>query len=875
MPSSHSRRSSLRAASCVTVLGLSVAALGVVSVPAQAADPVTIQLLNINDFHGRIDANTVKFATTVENLRSGEPDTLLLSAGDNVGASLFASSAQQDEPTLDVLDALGLRSSAVGNHELDKGAADLTGRISDRADFAYLGANVYLEGTSTPALQEYAVHEVGGITVGVIGVVTQETTDAVSPAGIAGLEFGDPVEAVNRVAGRLTDGDAGNGEADVVVAEYHEGADAGQPASTLAAEVAKGGAFAAIVNDTSAAVDVIFTGHTHSTYAWDAPIPGSVATRPIVQTGSYGANIGQVALTYAPDTDTVTAYSKANVARVATADTTLPRVAQVKSITDAALTRAVEIGNRVVGSQVGDITTAFTGGTYTGPRGTYVGGTRDDRAAESTLGNLVADALLEGVANGSPDLAVTNPGGLRAELLRAGDTTTYSLNTDGVITLAEAAAVLPFANTVSLVDLPGASVKQLLEQQWPTGSRSTTLKLGVSGNVRITADPTRAVGDRITSVRIDGELLDPARTYTVSTLNFLAAGGDGFSAFTQGTSTDVGLLDLDLLADQIGQGSPLRPDHARRQVNVTGALPGTVGAGDHVDVDVSGLDLTSQGSPANTRVLAYAVDGAAYRKLGSFPATAGVAQVDLTVPADLAGRQGLALIAEPSHTLVGGALPPIASTTNASVPAQALRGTPTTVTATVQSDLVPSGPARLLDGDVVVARAEVVDGTATFSLSGSELAAGTHQVRVAYAGDGAVAPSASAVGLLVVVVPTQATPQPTPQPTPAPVVVGPVVAPEVLSLTARVRPGRIVAQQTRARVTVTLRSPSGRTDVSGRPVRARVGGHTYRVVLDEGRATVRLRAFTRPGKRRLRVRYWDAVLDERVETTVLLRVRRP
>ncbi|MFX8879527.1 hypothetical protein ABTM72_19220, partial [Acinetobacter baumannii] len=83
--------------------------------PAQAADDVTIRLLDINDFHGRIDANTVKFAGTVEQLRAeaGEANTLFLSAGDNIGASLFASSVQQDEPTIDVLDALDLAVSTV------------------------------------------------------------------------------------------------------------------------------------------------------------------------------------------------------------------------------------------------------------------------------------------------------------------------------------------------------------------------------------------------------------------------------------------------------------------------------------------------------------------------------------------------------------------------------------------------------------------------------------------------------------------------------------------------------------------------------------------------------------------------------------------
>lgn len=92
------------------------------------------------------------------------------------------------------------------------------------AQWDYLGANVYKKGTTTPALPEYSIQEVNGVKVGIIGAVTQETGTLVAPGGVKDIEFGDPVEAVNRVAKQLTDGDESNGEADVIVAEYHEGA---------------------------------------------------------------------------------------------------------------------------------------------------------------------------------------------------------------------------------------------------------------------------------------------------------------------------------------------------------------------------------------------------------------------------------------------------------------------------------------------------------------------------------------------------------------------------------------------------------------------------------------------------------------------------
>ena len=427
-----------------------------ISTAEAVAVPVDINLLNINDFHGRIDSNTVKFAGTIEQLRAagGEDNTLFLSAGDNIGASLFASSSQLDQPTIDVLNALGLQTSAVGNHEFDQGIDDLTGRVADAADWDYLGANVYLKGTTEPALDEYELLDVDGVSVAVIGVITEETPTLVSPDGIATLDFGDPVEAVNRVAAELSDGDPANGEADVIIAEYHDGAGAGTPdGSTLEAEVADGGAFADIVTGTAASVDAIFTGHTHKQYVWDAPVPGvDGATRPIVQTGSYGENIGQIELTYDPATDSVVSYEARNVPRTTATNeeliATYPRVAEVKTIVDTAVAQAAVIGNQPVGDLTADITRAFTNGGA------------EDRAAESTLGNLIADALLESLSDetvGGAEIGVVNPGGIRADLLTGAD---------GVITYADANAVLPFLNNLWTTTLTGAQVKVMLEQQW-------------------------------------------------------------------------------------------------------------------------------------------------------------------------------------------------------------------------------------------------------------------------------------------------------------------------------------------------------------------------------------------------------------------------
>ncbi len=708
------------------------------SAATAAAPPVEVTLLDINDFHGRIDANTVAFAGTVEELRaSAAGPTLFLSAGDNIGASLFASSVAEDQPTIDVLNTLGLQATAVGNHEFDRGFADLDGRVSDAADYPQLGANVYLKGTETPALDEYALLDADGLTVGVIGAVTEETPTLVSPAGIAELDFGDPVAAINRVAAQLSDGDVANGEADVLVALYHEGAGAGTPdGATLEEELAAGGALAALVNDTSADVDAIFTGHTHKEYAWSAPIPGTDRTRPIVQTGSYGANIGQITLTVDPATGDVSAHTEKNVPRTTTPASTLvgayPRVAEVKTIVDAALAAAAEIGNTAVGEVSGDITTAFAGGSF--QNGAWTGGTRDDRASESTLGNTVATMLrdsLSDLPNGA-DIGVTNPGGLRADLwdtqAEFGATAVPAL-TDGTVSFSQANAVLPFTNTLGLVTLTGAQFTAMLEQQWQRNADGTVpsrpyLQLGLSDNVTYTFDGSRPEGSRITSVTIDGAALDPAANYRIGTFSFLASGGDNFRAFTEGTDyVDTGLLDYEAWVDYIADNSPLAPDYAKHAVQVTN-VPATVTAGEAFSFDVASLDLTSRGAPENT-TLDIAWGGT---PLGQVPVAAGAATVTVTLPADApAGAGELTLAAPVSGTVVRvpvtveqAAVPATETTTRliAVLPVHINRLVHSTLVASVQQadGARAEGTVEFREGDTVVASIPLSRGIATHTL---------------------------------------------------------------------------------------------------------------------------------------------------------------
>ena len=624
---------------------------------------VELNLLGVNDFHGRIDSNTVFFAGTIEKLRAAAAPgaTAFLSSGDNIGASLFASAVAKDQPSIDVLNALDMRASAVGNHEFDGGFADLRDRVIDggsNAKFPYLGANVYRKGTTEPALPEYTVLDLNGIKVAVIGTVTQEVPSLVTPAGITGLEFGDPVDAINRVAAKIKAGKL----ADVIVATNHDGAGSGIPeGSSLEQEVAAGGPFAKMVTEVSPDVAAIFNGHTHKQYAWDAPVPGVPGkTRPIVQTGNYGEFIGQIQLTIDTRTMTVSGYKAGNVKRTTTAEQPVadlvaryPRVAEVKAIVDKALADAAVIGNQPVGKVTADITTAFGGSPAV----------RDDRTSESTLGNLVADVLVDTLKApelGGADIGVVNPGGLRNELYYA---------PDGIITYAEANAVLPFVNNLWTTSLTGAQVKTLLEQQWQTNPDGTVpsrayQQLGLSKNVNYTYDATLPAGDRITSIRVNGALIDPAKSYRIGTFNFLATGGDNFRVFQEGVNAkDSGLVDRDAWIGYLRAHESVSPDFARRSVAVVNTTAAEVNAGDALTLAVSKLDLTSLGSPVNTSLRATFTDAkGAVTDLGSVPVSAGAATVDLKVPAGAAAGAGtLVLTAVESGTVVKAAVTVAAS----------------------------------------------------------------------------------------------------------------------------------------------------------------------------------------------------------------------
>lgn len=589
-------------------------------VKADFSSAVNIDIVSMNDFHGRLSAEAPSssnptppagaavLAGMVESYRAQNPETLFVAAGDSIGGTTFTSFIQQDTPTLDVLNEIGLDASSFGNHEFDAGRADVENRVLPYANFPYLAANVYADGK--PAYQQYSISQVDGVNVAFVGAVTEDLPSLVSPDRIQGLEVRDVATEVNRVADDLTDG-VGE-QADVIVLLVHEGA----ATPEVAADDSK---FGEIVGGVSDSVDAIVSGHTQQRY--DAVIDG----RPIIQSGQYGEAYGKMSLSVDPATKELLSI-EADVLPLAGQFAPDPEVAKIVADAEAV---AVERGS----AEVGRIDGSFL-------RGRQSNGS-ENRGAESTLGNLVADAHLAAASDRGAQVAFMNPGGLRADLRLEADPATPG-DGQGVVTYAEAASVQPFANTLVTVDLTGAQIRQVLEQQWqPAGASRPFLKLGVSSNLTYTYDPAAQAGSRIGTLVLDGQVLADDAVVKVVANSFLAAGGDNFTAFRDGASrADTGLVDLQATVNYFeAAGEPLTPDPAQRAVGVSLSAPDADGysSGDQVTLTLSSL-LFGNGGPQQGTAVVSTADGTELGRAAIDPTIVdttdeqGRATVTVTIP---------------------------------------------------------------------------------------------------------------------------------------------------------------------------------------------------------------------------------------------------
>ena len=511
--------------------------------PAQVPAGVNVQLLAINDLHGQLEppagANGAMagipaggaeyLATHIHQLKATNPNSLVVSAGDLIGASPLLSALFHDEPTIEAMNAIGLDLNAVGNHEFDEGAAELLrmqqggchpvdgclgGDRFGGADFAFLAANVVDKRTREPLFAPYHIAEFEGVRVAFIGMTLEGTPQIVTPSGVAHLDFLDEADTANRYAAELQ---AQGIEAIVVV--LHEG---GYPVLPLPVPLCPGisGPVVDIVKRMDAAVDLVVSGHTHQPYTCD------IDGRPVTSAASLGRLVTDIDLTVDAVSGDVTSVVANNVIVHRQVAPDPP----ITALLDRYRAIAEPLENRVIGSTAGTLTRAQT------------------PAGESALGDVIADSQLAATSAadvGGAVAAFMNPGGIRADL------------DNGDVTYGEAFTVQPFGNNLVTMTLTGAQIETLLEQQW-CGQSSPRI-LQVSASVRYTWDASRAACDRVQphDVHIASTPLDVDAPYRVTVNSFLADGGDGFTVLTEGSDRLGGPVDLDAFEDYLAVHSPV------------------------------------------------------------------------------------------------------------------------------------------------------------------------------------------------------------------------------------------------------------------------------------------------------------------------------
>ena len=564
-------------------LPLAVAVLAL-ALPLQAGELVTVRLIAFNDLNGHLEpgANSIAMpdprdpaqrialraggvahlAGAVRQLRAEQPASLLISTGDLVGASPLVSALFRDEPTVEVMNALGLDLNVAGNHEFDHGVAELRRLIAGGcateprgatttcaggqhgyagATFPFIAANVEDAASGAPLLGPFVVRSVGGVRIGFVGAVTRSTPGIVMPDGIRGWRFSAEAPALNRHARRLrAEG------VNAIVAVVHEGGEADGGINDCANP--RGPIFD-IARALDPAVDVVLSAHTHRAYNC------RIDDRVVIQGASFGRLLSVVDLQIDRATGAVNrGHTRARNLPVANglegdqavkaAYPPYPADAQIAAIVEHYRERVAPLAERPVGR---------------------IAATFERLASEqgdSPAGRLIADAHLAATRGNGAQIALTNAGGIRSDL--------RPRQADGTVTFGDVFTMQPFGNPLVTMTLTGAQLKALLESQWrgragrpsflqPSSTLVYAWRDGAPPGARVVED----------SILVDGQPWQRSRRYRVTVNSFLAAGGDRFALFLEGTERVGGPLDVDALAQYLSQqsaGQPLAVDPARRIV---------------------------------------------------------------------------------------------------------------------------------------------------------------------------------------------------------------------------------------------------------------------------------------------------------------------
>ena len=544
---------------------------------ATPAAPVSVRIIAFNDFHGALetparpidvqaaDGTTVRvpaggaayFASAVKELKAGNPNNVVVAAGDLTSASPLVSSLFLDEPTVKALSMAGLEYNAAGNHEFDRGTTELL-RLQmggcDKNAVAqpcqlepFKGASyTYLAGNTLDALGNSLMPATGlktfgtgrsKITIGFIGLTTRMTGTYVDPAGITGYRFADEAETANKLIPQLKAQGA-----DAIVMMVHEG---GYPARSDQPNQCEGlsGPILDIMERLNPGIDVIVSGHTHRAYVCD--YSATNPTKPVLLTsaGNNGVMLTGIDLTFDPVTRKVSARSARQVivqgdgavsaggpVKANPAFPTYPADPAVAAHVARYAAAAAPLARRPVGKASAPILRD-----------------EDSEMVESPLGLLIADAQLAATQKDGAQIALMNPGGVRASITPAAD---------GTVTFGDLFTTQPFGNNLQVREYSGAQLLAVLEQQF---TNEDGQKLLFPAGLTYSYDRSRPEGQRIIAPLVQGKPFDPAARYRVAMNGFLAGGGDSFTTLKVGRIVAGGVLDLDALEAWFARGAVVTP----------------------------------------------------------------------------------------------------------------------------------------------------------------------------------------------------------------------------------------------------------------------------------------------------------------------------
>jgi 5'-nucleotidase len=607
-----------------TITFASLAALSALLIACAQAPlvqaPFTVKLIAFNDYHGNLQSpgtfgvnglvpaaqrpavgGADMLAGYVTALKARNPLNVVVGAGDFIGATPLISSLFFDEPSVETLNRIGVEFTAVGNHEFDRGAAELKrlqaggckltqsgtnepnsckglgsaapGRY-DGAKFQWLAANVLDTTSGRTLFPPYGVKAFNGVRVAFIGMTLEGTPTIVTPSGVAGLVFKDEADTVNALVPVLR----AQGIEAIVVLLHEGGVQSGGVADLNGCDGnLRDSALERIVGRLDNAVDLVVSGHTHAAYNCSATtvdvanangtltrtprptgLPNASGRRvPVTSASAFGRAMTDIDLTIDPATRDIVAVAPTNLL----VDRTNPAVAaspDLATVVAGYNALVAPIASQVVGS----ITTAMPAGVA-------------DAACNMAAGELIADAHLAATAPsgfGDAVIALTNRGGVRSPGFAF--PSSAAGEGDGNVSYGEAFTVQPFGNSLVTMTLTAQDLKDVLEQQFAgcrgQAAASTRVMLPSAG-FHYTWDGANACDARISRVTLTrhgntetlvddaGKLPDPTRRYRVTVNNFMASGGDGFTTFTRGTQLIGGALDIDALVAALSNHKAPRP----------------------------------------------------------------------------------------------------------------------------------------------------------------------------------------------------------------------------------------------------------------------------------------------------------------------------